>query len=562
MGMIKFSKLIIPIMLVVSMVLAIACSSEAALTPERQAPAAYPTAVPAAAIVPTATAVTTAPIVPVASTAGPKYGGTLRFAHHLDYDVLDPAYQLLVPSRRVMYTIYSSLVQMNPDSSIGPELARSWEVSADGKEIIFKLAEGAKFHDGTPADASAVKYNFDRFMDPAVGSPRGKDLAPSLSAIEVIDSTTIRMVLKKAFRPIMQLLSIRTGQIASPTALEATNSYDDRNGDFGANPVGAGMFKFKEWLPAQRIVLERNKDYFEEGLPYLDEIRFLQIPDNRVIFAMLRTGEIEAQENIVPGDYEIAKRNPRIKIIRQDGARGRAIYFKTNVAPWDSKALRQAFAMAMDRQTLVDVVYEGLAEKAYSPIYSSFGVYYDPSFDLLKYDPEGARAKLAEAGYPNGFKYNQPCRAASFEMEYCEIAQAMFKKSGIDMQIQPWDNRTYFSDWVAGKYDEGTWAGYRARIDPDVMLRSFLHSDGSRNTMSRTAYRNPAFDAILDEAVGVYDASKAASLYKKALNIMVPDAPIVVQVAETLLYGLNVDVRNFQTRPDAETRVRDLWLDR
>jgi ABC-type transport system substrate-binding protein len=80
--------------------------------------------------------------------------------------------------------------------------------------------------------------------------------------------------------------------------------------------------------------------------------------------------------------------------------------------------------------------------------------------------------------------------------------------------------------------------------------------------MQRTAYRNPAFDAILDEAVGVYDASKAASLYRKALEIMVPDAPIVLQVAETLLYGINKDVRNFQTRPDAESRVRDLWLDR
>ena len=552
----------IPVMLAVGLVLAMACSSESAPAPAPQAPAPYPTAAPAPAA-PAPTAVTSAPVVPVAAPdLGPKYGGSLRWAHHLDYDVLDPAYQLLVPSRRVMYTLYSSLVQMMPDSSIGPELARSWDVSDDGKTITFNLAKGATFHDGTPADANAVKYNFDRFMDPAVGSPRGKDLAPSLSRVEVVDSTTVRLVLKKAFRPIMQLLTIRTGQMASPSALKATNSYADRNGDFGSHPVGSGMFKFKEWLPAQRIVLERNPDYFEEGLPYLDEIRFLQIPDNRVIFAMLRTGELEAQENIVPGDYEIGKRNPRIEIIRQDGARGRAIYMKTNVAPWDNKALRQAFAMGIDRQTMVDVVYDGLAEKAYSPIYSSFGVYHDPTFDLLKYDPEGAKAKLAEAGYPNGFKYNQPCRAASFEMEYCEVAQAMLKKSGIDMQIQPWDNRTYFSDWVAGKYDEGTWAGYRARIDPDVMLRSFLHSDGSRNTMQRTAYRNPAFDAILDEAVGVYDASKAASLYRKALEIMVPDAPIVLQVAETLLYGINKDVRNFQTRPDAESRVRDLWLDR
>ena len=135
-----------------------------------------------------------------------------------------------------------------------------------------------------------------------------------------MDSTTVRLVLKKAFRPIMQLLTIRTGQMASPSALKATNSYAARNGDFGSHPVGSGMFKFKEWLPAQRIVLERNPDYFEEGLPYLDEIRFLQIPDNRVIFAMLRTGELEAQENIVPGDYEIGKRNPRIEIIRLDGA--------------------------------------------------------------------------------------------------------------------------------------------------------------------------------------------------------------------------------------------------
>ena len=192
-------------------------------------------------------------------------------------------------TRRILWLVFNSLVKQTPTEPVSPDLAESWSISDDGRVITYRLQEGVKFQDGTDFNAQAVKWNYDRFRDDEVQSVR-KNQLPPLERVEVVDDNTLRMYLEVAFRPFLANLTLRPGQMASPTAVDAANSYADRNGDFGKRPVGTGPFILDEWVPDQRFVLSRNPNYWEEGLPYLDGIRVPIIGDKQIQFAMLRTG--------------------------------------------------------------------------------------------------------------------------------------------------------------------------------------------------------------------------------------------------------------------------------
>ena len=552
----------------------LACQGSAvaptAVPPMPPEPPVAPTVAPAR----TATPVSNAPTPPVQAaptstrtlptatavvTGRPTYGGSLRYAYSQDFDTLDPAYQLLTPSRRVLYAIFNNLVQMMPDGTVGPELARSWDFSSDGRIVTFRLQNGVKFQDGTSLNAQAVKWNYDRFLDPSVGSPRGKELSPPLQRVETVDDQTVRFNLASAFRPLLATLTIRPGQIASPSAVQKLNSYSDRAGNFGRQPIGSGPYKLKEWISGSHVTVVRNESYWEPGMPYLDSINFYVIPDANVIFAMLRTGEVELMEELRPSDYGIAKANPNIRVVSQPGYRNKVMFVRTNVAPWDNKALRQAFAYALDRKTLVDVLYDGLAKVAYHPIASASGVWVDSTITMYDYDTTKARAKLAEAGYPNGISYVQPCSSEAFATLWCETVQVMLAKVGINMTIKPWTTASYYSDWAAGKFDAPAFSNLVVRVDPHLLLQPYIHSNGPQNYGK---YKNPDFDRLIDEASGIYDVAKAKELYHKALLTMLEDSPLVFSVTEEARFALRSNVRNFAPRPDGEPRVRELWLER
>ncbi len=184
-----------------------------------------------------------------------KSGGVIRFPLTISIDAPDPAFSVLTGTRVVMPAIYSFLVKQNPDGTVAPDLAESWEISSDGKVITFNLRQGAKFQDGTDFNAQAVKWNYDRYLDPDLGSPRKKELSPPLESVEVVNNATVRFNLSKPFRPLLAALTLQAGMIASPTAVQKYNSYDDRLGEYGRRPIGAGPFRLDEWIPDTRFTL-------------------------------------------------------------------------------------------------------------------------------------------------------------------------------------------------------------------------------------------------------------------------------------------------------------------
>src|SRR5215467_13795143 len=191
-------------------------------------------------------------------------GGTLNVGLPSDSKTMDPIYSVQFTERQVLYLVFNTLVRYGPDFSIHPELAEGWRVEDGGKRVTFKLRQGVQFHDGTPFDAAAVKWNIDRRLDPAVASPQREQLDPIISAVEVVDGRTVAFVLKAPYAGLLSLLGELLWYKTSTTASEKLGK------DFGNAPLGTGPFVFKEWVRGSHLAVERNATYWETGKPYLD----------------------------------------------------------------------------------------------------------------------------------------------------------------------------------------------------------------------------------------------------------------------------------------------------
>lgn len=509
---------------------------------------------------PTATPVTVAPTAtntPTAMTEQAKRGGVLRFPQTISIDAPDPAFSVLTGTRIIMPPIYSFIVKQMPDGKVSPDLAESWDVSADGKTITFHLRKGVKFQDGTDFNAQAVKWNYDRYLDPKLISPRKAELSPPLQSVNVVDDSTVNFQLSSPFRPLLAVLTLQAGMIASPAAVQKYNSYDDRNGQFGRNPVGAGPFKLDEWAPGSYFKFSRYDNYWDKTLPYLDGLYMPIIGDTQIQFAMLRTGEVDVMEKMDAQNISIAERNPDVKVVAREGTSTTAFWLRITTKPWDNKDLRQAIAYAVDRNAVGQVVFAGRAQPAQTVVGPSHGQWFDPTVKVYDRNFSKVKELLAKAGYSNGFSFEMPCRTGGIDGQSCEVVQASLAEAGITMNIKPYDNVTYFSNFVSKKHDGPMISYWSARPDPGVLLRLLYHTKGSQNSWG---YSNPQVDKLIEDADGVYDVAKAKEMYHQVQTIIAEDAPTIYLTAWNAYFGIRRSVQNFNTYLDAIPRFHDVWL--
>ncbi len=539
----------------------LACGAESTATPAPKA-----TSVPAATsapVAPTSAPQFTATRIPgtptLTAAVKPTYGGTIRYPLSISIDAPDPAYSNLTGTRGVMLAIFDNIVEFTPDGPISPGLTRSWAFSSDGKIITFNLTRNARFTDGTRVDATAVKWNFDRYLDKSVGSPRSAEIAPPLERVEVVDDFTVRLYLSTAFRPLLAQLTQQAGHIASPKAVQDTNSYANRTGAFGRNPIGSGPFRLKEWAPGLRFSFVRNEGYWQEGLPYVDAVEMPIIGDTQIQFAMLRTGEVDVMERMSPENLDIAKRNPKLRVVNVEGVSTEFMLFRVTTSPWNNKTLRQAFAYAVDRQAVADVVFFGRARPAQSAVGPMYGPWFDSTIQVYDYNPKKAKELLAQAGYPNGFSFDAPCRTGNPDGTTCEVLQASLKESGITMNIKSYENVDYFNDFTARKHNGPTTSYFSGRPDPSINLRRVFHS---KSNAYRMDYINPEMDRLIEQAEGVYDVAAGKQIYRQMLMLLAEDAPAVYLAWWDIFFGLRDNVRNFTAVADGLPRFRDTWLQR
>jgi len=370
-------------------------------------------------------------VVGPASTQAPARGGTLRIGWIADAKILDPHFSVQFSERYVLYMVFNTLVGLDKSFSVVPELARSWQVSPDGKRVTFQLQRGVKFHDGTDFNADVVKWNIERILNPENKSPQRSQLEPAVAAVTVTDPYTVVFELKRPFAPLLAALAERPGFMVSPAAVKQAGA------DFGRRPVGTGPFRFVEWVADSQLTLERFPDYWDKGKPYLDRVTFRIVPDPTVRLTMVRTGEVDIATDVDAKDVPALQSDAALRLSEvKPPARWTALQWHVDEPPFNNKALRQAIALGIDRNELKDVLLSGFGEAARGPVVPGLW-WFDPSFKGFGLDIEQAKRKLAEAGYPNGFGHKFVVENTPQWIRQAELLQAQLQKINVTLELEP-----------------------------------------------------------------------------------------------------------------------------
>src|SRR5918992_3918480 len=336
----------------------------------------------------------------------PKSGGTLRIGWEADITGLDPHMSSGIQAQWMVGNIYNSLVTIDEQLNYIPELAESWDVKDDGKTYVFHLRQGVKFHDGSDFDAEAVKFNFLRISGRL--DPEEKSLAApfftAVDSVEPIDAHTVKFTLKAPSYTLIPALAVyRVGFLQlSPTAYKTHGKKD-----IHLHPTGTGPFKLARWEQNNIIVLEKNPNYFKQGLPYLDRIEFKIMKEGVTRATALRTGEVDFVNYVPKEMVERLSKDAKLQVLKGPDTQSVNISFNNSKPPFDDVRLRQALGgYGIDRHAIAKVAMLGLGKPLWSFVPPGGKDHIDFE-EQFPYNPEKAKALLKEVGFgdKNPLKY-------------------------------------------------------------------------------------------------------------------------------------------------------------
>ncbi len=506
----------------------------------------------------------------VTATPAPRMAKSIHMRLSEDPETLDwAATNSLTANNVLAYFLADRLVYFDENGQAQPWLAKSWEVSEDQKEITFHLQEGVKFHDGTDFNAEAVKFNFDRLMDPAMASPK-KGYLGSLTAVEVVDPLTAKFIFSEPYAPFFINLAGSTGAINSPTAVE---KYGET---YGRNPVLTGPFMFKEWIPGSTITLVRNPDYKQfrkdvknPGPAYAEEVILSVIPEEGTVQAALETGEIISADlaaDIVSRfvgdpDYNV--------IIDKNVANIVFLEFNFTRPPFDDLKVRQAINHAIDRSAAIRAAWNGYAEPALSPL--PLG---DPGFDAaigaeygLDYDVEKAIALFEEAGYkqnadgvmigPDGnpLKFKLTSYAGFTHItRTLEVVQANLKAIGIEVTLETAEWGAFYASLQEPNADWDIELMRWTDRDPSILSNIF------RSPGHIMVYPEGPWDEVLDRCDATMDPTERAVCVGEAQKLLIENAMSVPILSNWLMYAVRKEVQDYHLDYLSYLLPSDIWI--
>ena len=416
---------------------------------------------------------------------------TLRIGLAEDPDILDPTLARSFVGRIVFSSLCDKLFDIDEKLSPIPQLATSYQWSADNKSLTLKLRSGVTFHDGEKFDAAAVKFNIERHKT-MPGSNRRGELSP-VTSVEVIDPLTVKINLSAPFSPLLTVLADRAGMMVSPKAAAANPT------NFGTKPVCSGPFRFTERVAQDRIVLERFQNYWNKSEIHFDKVMFLPIVDSTVRLANLRSGQLDFIERVAPSDVASIKADKKLAMSRitELGYQGITInthksdQAQANPLGRDAR-VREAFELSLDRTGIVQVAMDGEATPGNQWVPPS-NSYYAKNVPIPKRDIPRAKALLKEAGVTNpSFTLMTP--TTSDGQRVAQVVQAMAKEAGFDVKIQSTEFATSLNLADKGQFDAYVlaWSG---RADPDGNLFSFY---GCKQPLNYSGECRPEWDDLLN----------------------------------------------------------------
>jgi len=466
----------------------------------------------------------------------PVSGGSLSIAYvttapHIDLHQVNQG-----AVNEVAHYFYETLYDRDPNGKVIPLLVKEEQITPDGLTWTLKLQPNVKFHDGTPLNAAAVKWNFDRKINRRFTL---FDILP-FRTIEAVDELTLRLTLTRPAPNLRPNISTKTFAIYSPT-------WAQRVGDEGMrlNAVGTGPFTVAEFRPNEILRLRKNPNYWQKGLPYLDEVVFRVVNDNNTRATMIQARDVDVAQSLSVQDIRRLKTTPGFKILEGIGSQQAYITLNNAKPPLDDVKVRRAINHAVDKEAIIRNVYLGGGKVAQA-------VYANPTIDgyvpagSWKFDQNAARALLDEAGWrmgPGGVrvKDGRPMQlelitrrgGSPGDYETSEIVQGMLKQVGIDVRLVVLESATFVPRVTLPRdranYDMvyltvGTFTG-----DIEYILQTFYHSSSAApRYFNRAHYGNPVVDQLIEQSLKATTAKSRNSIYMgQIMRTVFNDAPIL-----------------------------------
>jgi len=432
---------------------------------------------------------------------------------------LDPRIGTDAQSERIDGLIFDSLVELDAQRNAQSDLAETWEMP-DPRTYVFHLRSGVKFHDGRPLTSADVKYTFDSIIHDSVTSPK-KGTLRFVRSIETPDSGTVIFRLSEPSSGFLPDIS-RPAMGVVPVGAGA---------DFAEQPIGTGAFRFVSAQQDDSVVLERNDAYFRAP-PKIDRVRFRVVPEAVVRALELRKGTADLEETSLTPDMIPVLRSERgIEVAEQPGSNYGYIIFNFDDSVLAKREVRQALALATDRETIIRYLLRGQARAADGPLPPSSWAY-EPRIRHYSYDPKQAESLLDSVGFPrrpgqSGARLTLTLKTSTEESTRLlgEALQEQWRKVGVDLELKPEEIATLLSDLTRGSFQLSTLRWIGVNNDPEFFEFAFSSKRIPPMGANRGRYRNAALDALMDQARIQTDREKQRQLFSEIQKEVAEELP-------------------------------------
>lgn len=428
----------------------------------------------------------------------PTSGGSVVFGMTQDLVSLDPHQITDAGTRSVVFNIYEGLVKPTSTGDLEPAIASDYTISEDAKTYTFTLRDGVTFHDGSPVTAEDVKYSIERYAEIQGESSAFSSL---LDKVVIDDDKTVTIQLKEGYSEFLADLTL--------AVIPAAN--EDPEG----SPIGTGPFKFVSYTPGQELVLAKNENYWQSGVPYLDGATFKIIADTDTAFTQLQAGTIDILNYLTTAQVQTLEQmsGGQFSVVEGNMNLVHAMYLNNAYEPLSNVQVRQALCYAVNREEINQFLFNGKSHLIGSHMIPALTTWYEPSTEnMYEYNVDKAKELLAAAGYGDGFDLEISVPSSySQHVDTAQIIADQLSKVGINATIKKVEWGTWLEDVYTNRNYQATVIGFDGTLAPSDWLKKY----GTEASNNIANYSNADYDKTLAQALAAVDTDEKAKLYKQ-----------------------------------------------
>lgn len=480
-----------------------------------------------------------------------KAGGTLNLSLGPDFVTFNPFYD--ETNKEFKPVVFEALLRRTSDLSFEPWLAKSWEISDDERTVTIHLREGVKFHNGREMTADDIVWSLEEAANPEPGY-HVTDFFTDFAGAEKVDKYTVKANYQEPTH--LKLDGLARLYIFPKEALP----------DIKTKPVGTGAFKFEEWVPDDHATFVKFEDYWRSGLPYLDKLVVKPMPDPQSAMLNIQAGTIDFLMRIPKNRVSLLEKTDGLTIDKSPpGFNFPAFIININRSPFDNKLVRQAMNYALNRDEMSKLAFGGVLKPAKLPIYEESWAYDEKAAEYYQYDPEKAKELLAEAGYPDGFKFDLTVRGTSgFHLDQAQVYAEQLSEIGVEANLVPTQLPQYWPKLIDSNFDMVSHRTGGASVDPQGVFASCAATRPFRNFFGITDNETwfPRYKEAAEKAGRVSSREKRKEYYTEALNIVVEQGWTIPTVWWQVIVARRDYVKGSELGLNGEIYLTNTWLDR